>query len=131
MKGAATLELFSKHVAKVKLKFSAYVLHIISQYEHRLHKLSNTWSHLQGLPLADNCEFPPSEIDILLGADVYPYILLDGLIKGEPGSPIAQRTIFGWTLTGPIAMGSQVTTPILSSHVAVVSISSVFVLSRF
>ena len=130
VKGAATLELSSRHDAKVKLKFSAYVLHIISQYEPRMHKISNSWSHLQGLPLADNFEFPPNEVDILLGADVYPYILLDGLIKGAPGTPLAQHTIFGWTLTGPISMGSQVTTPVLlSSHVAVISKSAVFVLS--
>ena len=119
--------------AKVKLKFSAYVLHIISQYEPRMHNLSNSWSHLQGLPLADNFEFPPDEVDILLGADVYPYILLDGLIKGAPGTPIAQNTIFGWTLTGPISMGKNFTTPILlSSHVIVkCDKSAVFVKSQF
>ena len=67
-----------------------------------------------------------------LGADVYPYILLDGLIKGAPGTPIAQRTIFGWTLTGPVSMGKNVTTLILlSSHISVISKSSVFVPSRF
>ena len=107
------------------------MLHIILQYEPHMHKLSNTRSHLQGLPLADNFEFPPIEIDILLGADVYSYILSDGLIKGAPGSLITQRTIFGWTLTGPIAMGSQVTTPILSSHVTVVSKSETSPRSMF
>ena len=78
VKGAATLELMSQYDAKVRLKLLAYVLHIISQYEQRIHKLCTAWSHLQGLPIADNFEFPPNEIDILLGTDVYPYILLDG-----------------------------------------------------
>ena len=127
VKGAATLELASKHDAKVRLKFSAYVEHIFSQYEPHMHRLPHSWSHLQGPPFADNFEFPLSEIDILLGVDNYPHILLDGLIKGVPVTPIAQNTIFGWALAGPTTMGSQVTTPILSSHVAAVSKSSVFV----
>ena len=132
VKGAATLELFSQHDAKVRLKFSAYVLHIISQYESPMHQLLHPWAHLQGLPLSDNFQSPPIEIDILLGADVYTYILLDELIKGVPGTTTTQNTIFGWTLAGPITMGSQVTPPILlSSHVAVKRKSSVLMPSRF
>ena len=99
------MELTSKHDVKVRLEFSAYMLHIISQYEPRMHRLTNSWSHLQGLPLTDNFEFLPSEIDILLRADVYPVILLDGLNKRVPGTPIAQNTIFGRTLTGRISTG--------------------------
>ena len=77
VKRAATLELFYQHDAKVKLKFSAYMLHIIFQYEPRMNKLCNSWSQLQGLTLADNFEFS--------------YILLDGLV----------------TLAGPISMGCK------------------------
>ena len=94
VKGAATLELTSEHDAKVRLKFSAYVLRIISQYESHMYISPRSWSHLQGLALADNFESPPTEIYILLGADVHPYTFLDGLVKGAPGTPISQHIIF-------------------------------------
>ena len=35
--------------------------------------------------MADDFREVPSEIDILLGADIFPEILLDGLVKGPAG----------------------------------------------
>jgi len=40
-------------------------------------------------------------IDIILGADVYPQIIDDGIVKGDAQSPIAQRTKLGWIISGP------------------------------
>ncbi|XP_067204524.1 uncharacterized protein [Linepithema humile] len=39
-------------------------------------------------------------IDVLIGADIYGLILLNGLRKGTKDAPVAQRTIFGWILFG-------------------------------
>ena len=52
--------------------------------------------------MADNFVSPLNEIDISLGVDLYPEIVLEGLVKGPVGSPMAQKTIFGWVLNGPI-----------------------------
>ncbi|CAB0031827.1 unnamed protein product [Trichogramma brassicae] len=31
----------------------------------------------------------------------FPEIILDGVVKGPAGTPVAQKTVFGWILTGP------------------------------
>nr|XP_012153201.1 PREDICTED: uncharacterized protein LOC105664204 [Megachile rotundata] len=42
-------------------------------------------------------------IDILIGADLYGSIILDGVRKGLVNQPIAQNTSLGWILSGPVA----------------------------
>lgn len=53
------------------------------------------WPHLQGLELADLEFCNKDTIDILLGADIYAVILMEGLRKGHNLEPIAQNTSFG------------------------------------
>ena len=60
--------------------------------------------YLQGLDLADPCFHKPGRIDILLGADAYPELLVpDHMITGPVKTPAAQRTIFGWAIVGPVS----------------------------
>ncbi|XP_073841184.1 uncharacterized protein [Musca autumnalis] len=54
-------------------------------------------------PLADPKFAKSDQVDILLGGDIYPQILLGGVQRNVLGSLLAQETIFGWVLTGPIA----------------------------
>ncbi|XP_075990316.1 uncharacterized protein LOC142985966 [Anticarsia gemmatalis] len=62
----------------------------------------SNWPHLENLKLADP-EFNISRpVDILLGADVYSNILLEGVLRGSPQSPIAQQTHLGWILCGKL-----------------------------
>ncbi|XP_055910658.1 uncharacterized protein LOC129945022 [Eupeodes corollae] len=56
---------------------------------------------LKGLRLADPNFDKPASIDILIGADIYPLILREGVKKEKDFSPIAQNTVFGWVLSGP------------------------------
>ena len=59
--------------------------------------------HLMGLGLADPTFHIPGRIDILLGADVYPQILVKKpMITGAVTDPAAQETIFGWAIVGPV-----------------------------
>lgn len=51
--------------------------------------------------LADPSYKTPGPIDVLLGADLLPLILLDGTRKGQVGEPFAMNTVFGWVLMGP------------------------------
>lgn len=48
------------------------------------------WPHIEGLQLADPEFFKPNKIDLVLGADVYYCILLEGLRKGPIGAPMAR-----------------------------------------
>ena len=66
--------------------------------------------------MADDFRKVPCEIDILLGADIFPEILLDGLVKGPSGTLIAQHTIFGWIISEPIAKRNTSKHPITVAH---------------
>ncbi|XP_075163061.1 uncharacterized protein LOC142235687 [Haematobia irritans] len=59
-------------------------------------------SDFPDIELADPGLFESSRIDILLGADVLPSIMLQGCRLGVCGSLMAQQTVFGWIITGPV-----------------------------
>ncbi|XP_028157884.1 uncharacterized protein LOC114351044, partial [Ostrinia furnacalis] len=63
---------------------------------------TNNWNHLDGLTLADPKFSQPANIDLLLGVNEYAQIIQSEVIKGPPGSPIAQRTTLGWILFGKV-----------------------------
>jgi len=57
---------------------------------------------LPELPLADRKFYERAQIDILVGADVLPSILLSDTRPNICGSLLGQEPIFGWILTGPV-----------------------------
>ncbi|XP_041447820.1 uncharacterized protein LOC121403866 [Drosophila obscura] len=67
--------------------------------QHFLDKLPN-------LPLADPSFYRSSQIDVLLGADILPSILLSGFRSDICDSLLGQETIFGWVLSGPVSADS-------------------------
>ncbi|XP_029679915.1 uncharacterized protein LOC115245646 [Formica exsecta] len=44
----------------------------------------------------------PDPINLIIAADLYNDIILDGVRKGGVGQPIAQNSILGWIISGPI-----------------------------
>lgn len=77
-------------------------------------KITTTWSHIAGLPLADPGFARCAPVDMILGADIYGTILRGGIIQGPPGTPAAQLTALGWVLMGPIA-GSDSTARVVTT----------------
>lgn len=63
-----------------------------------IHK--DLFEHLQHIQLADPEFKIPNNIDLLLGADVYSDILMEGLIRKHNSTIIAQQTQFGWIVCG-------------------------------
>lgn len=59
-------------------------------------------SHIRNIPLANPSYQTPSEIYILLGADVIPLLLLDREIFGQCSEPMAIETIHGCVLMEPV-----------------------------
>lgn len=57
--------------------------------------------------MADPSYHTPGEIDILLGADILPSLLLKGTVEGQKGEPMAIETVFGWILIGPVNLHAQ------------------------
>ena len=59
---------------------------------------------------------------MLIGADLYGQTLLDGLRHAESGNLVAQNTIFGWVISGPLQKSSIHSSQINVHHSASVSI---------
>ncbi|XP_075150778.1 uncharacterized protein LOC142224886 [Haematobia irritans] len=59
------------------------------------------------IPLADKNFYRSAKVDLLLGADVFPSIMLSGCLRGFCGTLMAQETVFGWILTGPIPVSNS------------------------
>ncbi|KMQ87989.1 hypothetical protein RF55_12602, partial [Lasius niger] len=81
---------------------TALILPRLTGYASAADLPSDAWSHIEGLELADPDFASNDPIDVLLGADVYANILRDGLRKGSGLQPVAQKTMFGWILSGKI-----------------------------
>lgn len=102
----------SKAMVNLKLQSIHDPNYIIPVKAHVLNKLTSViparkvniqlCQSLIQLKLADPKFHTPNKIDLLLGADIYSQILVEGLIKGSPGLPIAQNTKLGWILSGQV-----------------------------
>ncbi|XP_075167783.1 uncharacterized protein LOC142239930 [Haematobia irritans] len=66
-------------------------------------------AEMPDMPLADPRFFESSRIDLLIGGDILPSVMLSGVRRHICGTLIAQETVFGWVLTGPIP--SEYTNP--------------------
>ncbi|XP_044779797.1 uncharacterized protein LOC123327441 [Drosophila simulans] len=62
---------------------------------------------LPDFPLADPKFYESAQIDVLIGADILPSVLLSGAKTNICGSLLGQETIFGWVLTGPVSASAQ------------------------
>ena len=60
-------------------------------------------SLLPDIHLADSDPLASRPIEMLLGADLYPKIILPQIRQNILGTLLAQNTIFGWILTGPVS----------------------------
>lgn len=56
---------------------------------------------LEPMNLADPQFYRPRQVELLIGSDILPEILMDG-VKKFGNSLMAQSTIFGWVLSGPV-----------------------------
>ncbi|CAI6350178.1 unnamed protein product [Macrosiphum euphorbiae] len=70
----------------------------------------NDWPHIADITLADPAYHESLPIDILFGADVFPYLLCGDKREGGLNEPVALSTIFGWILMGRIAGTEERTT---------------------
>lgn len=61
---------------------------------------NSDFPHFSNLNLADPNFMQPLPIDMLLGADIFPYILQDGRKLSNAGMPVAINTIFGYVIMG-------------------------------
>ncbi|XP_046601905.1 uncharacterized protein LOC124295539 [Neodiprion lecontei] len=108
-RGIATLQLQSRAHTSFSCQVEALVLPRLTSYLPSFRLLVEDWPHLRGLNLADPSFAHPSQIDVILGADIDSNIIGQGVRKGAPGTPIAQETQFGWVLSGCVS--AEATSP--------------------
>ncbi|XP_039291673.1 uncharacterized protein LOC120353097 [Nilaparvata lugens] len=65
------------------------------------------WAHIEGLELADSEFFLSEEVDILLGAEYFPFILTGRKVIGPAGTPSALETVWGYCLMGKVSEESS------------------------
>ncbi|XP_055633306.1 uncharacterized protein LOC129773687 [Toxorhynchites rutilus septentrionalis] len=58
------------------------------------------WKIPISVVLADPRFFEPSHIDVIIGAEIYHRLLLDGFIELDSNLPILKETVFGWIVSG-------------------------------
>ena len=96
-----TLQLRSRTNSVVFVSFLAVVLPRLTGLLPRAPVHLSDCRYLEGLFLADPEFDSPATVYCILGADTYPLLLFEGVIRGPPGTPVAQQTKLGWILTGP------------------------------
>lgn len=103
-KGSVDLEIIARYPTATTIKTRAIVLNklisVLPGIDCDDSILKN--SELKGLILADPILYQNTRVDLILGADVFCEILLNGIIKSSNGGLLAQETIFGWILSGSI-----------------------------
>ncbi|XP_026732804.1 uncharacterized protein LOC113497449 [Trichoplusia ni] len=104
VKHMVSLRVVSRHNPEVSIQVNAYVLRSVTSLLPSTELHSPDWLHLDKIPLADPGYATPSKIDILLGAEVYSEILLDGIVRHN--KILAQNTTLGWVLSGRVSKNS-------------------------
>ena len=62
-----------------------------------------SWSIVQELQLADPHPDSIDPIEMIIGADIFPQLIQEGLKKSADGEVIAQLTSLGWIITGSLS----------------------------
>ncbi|XP_045504512.1 uncharacterized protein LOC123701161 [Colias croceus] len=106
----------SKWIVKFKLQSRLdpnFVLYVDAYVLTRLTSHLPERRIVQALPLVSSLELAdpsfhtPGNIDLLLSTRVVGAVLEEGLIRGPPGAPVAQRTKLGWILSGEVQTVTQ------------------------
>lgn len=99
-RGAVTIELESKVDRSFKISVNALILKKLTNLVPRYQLQKRSWPHFNGITFADAEFDQPGRVDMLIGADIYGGLLINGLIPSYDQSPVAQNTRFGWILMG-------------------------------
>jgi len=75
----------------------------LTRYLPNRFDIQTQWPHLNGLSLADPDPAGSDPIELIIGADLFGSLILDGVRKGAADEPIAQNTVLGWIISEPTA----------------------------
>lgn len=98
---AASVTISSRHQPTLSFSTLAYILPSLTKYVPRTSIPISSWTHLSDLSLADDDLTGSAPINMIIGAELYSLLIVDGLRKGRSNDPIAQRSHLGWIISGP------------------------------
>ncbi|XP_071581073.1 uncharacterized protein [Temnothorax nylanderi] len=105
-RGVASLQLRSLY-SRSDVIIQAHILQTLTNILPSFNAAPQEWPHLTKLILADPDFLTPRPVDIIIGADSYGQIIKPNIIKQDPLMPIAQLSIFGWLVLGPVDTSSS------------------------
>ncbi|XP_011864068.1 PREDICTED: uncharacterized protein LOC105559979, partial [Vollenhovia emeryi] len=100
-RGVVSITLRSMH-SNAAATIQAQVLRTVTSILPSFEAEPEEWPHLKDLALADPDFLIPRPVDILICADAYGQIIKPNIIRHSPLMPIAQLSIFGWLVLGPV-----------------------------
>ncbi|CAI6343478.1 unnamed protein product [Macrosiphum euphorbiae] len=100
VKGSTTINVRPVGLENPQFNVNALILPRITGPIPSERVFTEPWPHTVGLNLADPDYEKPLPVDILLGADVFPQLILGDKRVGNTGQPTALSTVFGWVLMG-------------------------------
>ncbi|XP_077260548.1 uncharacterized protein LOC143896521 [Temnothorax americanus] len=105
-RGVALLKLRSLR-SRSDVIIQAHILQTLTNILPSFNAAPQEWPHLTKLTLADPDFLTPRPVDIIIGADSYGQIIKSNIIKQDTLMPIAQLSIFGWLVLGPVDTSSS------------------------
>jgi len=103
--GSTQCKISSRYDQRNQFQLSPLVLPTIVQKLPTTH-IPTVPNEFANLRLADDEYHVPAVIDVLLGADIYPYLLHNSPCSIISGKPCAVNTIFGYVIMGPVDTSS-------------------------
>ncbi|XP_077265656.1 uncharacterized protein LOC143899311 [Temnothorax americanus] len=115
-RGIALLKLRSLH-SRSDVIIQAHILQTLTNILPSFNAAPQEWPHLTKLTLADPDFLTPRPVDIIIGADSYGQIIKPNIIKQDTWMPIAQLSIFGWLVLGPVDTSSSASAAVLHASI--------------
>ncbi|XP_011883900.1 PREDICTED: uncharacterized protein LOC105571043 [Vollenhovia emeryi] len=100
---AAHVTISPRNASTPRFSTTALILSTLTSYSPKRVPADSVLSQFRDLSWADEDPMSSEPIDILLGADLYGDLILEGIAKSTVGRPIAQNTALGWVISGPTA----------------------------
>ncbi|XP_015118538.1 uncharacterized protein LOC107042148 [Diachasma alloeum] len=92
-RSAITCELLPGDGKTPILSITAHVLPKLTSFISLHATTGAQWNHLKGLKLADPINSNKQRIELIIGASLYPEVILEGTRKGPANTPLAQEAL--------------------------------------
>ncbi|CAG9120009.1 unnamed protein product [Plutella xylostella] len=101
--GTVDLQFFSRFNNNIKYKINSLVVDKITDNLPTAYVDSTALPYLNKIALADDHFATPNKIDVLIGASLFPHLILpDDVVSSGPSGPPAIHTVLGYVLMGVV-----------------------------